>query len=213
MKKTFNNFWPFSKKVQTKYSGTVQVTWLNGRKVLNSKHANYSYGSLQRVLEIGLSHTTADRSAEVLVLGLGGGSVLKLLREKFNYYGKVTAVELDPVVINVAIQEFGIRQYEPLEIVCTDALEYIKLSKKDYALIIIDVFLDLDVPAAFFGNTFWEGISCSLVKGGKVLFNAGIYEANQQEIDGVQQQWKSEIEFRKLEHINGTNTLLLGTKT
>ena len=212
MKKTFSYLWPLIKKYDTKYSGTVEVTWLNGRKVLDSKNANYSYGSLQRVLDFGLTQVKADRSADVLVLGLGGGSVIRLLRNKFNYYGKITAIEIDPQIIELAVNEFGIKEHDPLDIFCEDATTYVREATSQFGLIIIDIFIDVRVPEQFYSTEFWKNISGLLDKEGTVLFNAGIYAVNQEETDQLLKEMQPEIAFRKLDHVHGTNTLLIGTK-
>lgn len=212
MKKAFSYIYPFTKKINSNFSGVLEVTWLNGKKVLNSKNANYSYGSLQRVLDIGLSHTAADRSAAVLVLGLGGGSVLSLLRNKFQYYGNITAVEIDPAIIEIAKEEFDIERFEPLDILCEDALDYVQKTSGRFGLIIIDIFIHLTVPPEFYSTEFWNHISSLLQKDGKVIFNAGIFSDNLQEIKQLQQEMAAAIDFERLEYINGTNTLLLGTK-
>jgi hypothetical protein len=35
---------------------SLEVTWANGELVLDSENANYSYGSLQRILRLGLKN-------------------------------------------------------------------------------------------------------------------------------------------------------------
>ncbi|MCY2688590.1 spermidine synthase [Salinimicrobium sp. TH3] len=213
MKKSLSYLWPLTKKLESEYSGSLEVTWINGRKVLDSLNANYSFGALQEVLDLGIAEVRADRDAPVLLLGLGGGSAIHLLRKKYHYYGKITAVEIDPAVIDIAYREFQLGEHEPLEIICTDALEFVKNSSKEFGLIIIDLFLDLDVPVQFFTADFWSDISALLSAEGKLLFNAGINSANEQEIDTLLKNECLGIEFRKKEDVYGSNTLLLGEKT
>lgn len=210
MKKAMSYIWPMTKKIKTVHSGILEITWLNGKKILDSKNANYSYGSLEKVLDLGLSYCKAERSSEVLVLGLGGGSVLGLLRKKYKFYGKITAVEIDPAVIDIALSEFNINQHEPLELLCEDAFEYVQGSKKVYGLIIVDIFIDVQVPEQFFYEVFWNNISRLLEKNGEVIFNTGINAANRHETERVQNELSS-IAFRKM-NVRGTNTLLLGIK-
>src|SRR5690606_23986478 len=152
MKKAFSYIWPLTKKFPTKYSGILEVTWLNGKKVLDSKNANYSYGSLEKVLDIGLSYCRAERTSQVLILGLGGGSILDLLRNKYNFTGKITAVELYPAVIDIAKDQFNIERHATLEIVCQDAYEFVKHPPSKYGLVIIDIFIDVAVPPQFFSS-------------------------------------------------------------
>lgn len=212
MKKSISYLWPLTKKFKSDHNKTLEVTWLNGKKVLDSKNANYSYGALERVLDFGLSHSRADRSSEILVLGLGGGSVLKLLRKKFNYYGKISAVEIDPVIIKIAVEEFGIKQYELLNITCEDAFEFVVKSSGLYGLIIVDIFIDTNVPLQFYSLEFWKKIAQLLKKDGRVIFNAGIHSVNEKEINLLAEEMKAILNFKKFENVHGSNTLLLGTK-
>lgn len=211
MKKPLSYLWPLTKKINTKHSGDLEVTWLNGRKILDSKNANYSYGSLEKVLDYGLSFIKAERASEVLILGLGGGSVLSLLRKKYNYSGKITAVEIDTAIIEIAVNEFEIKQYEPLELICADAFEYVQKATNQYGLIIIDLFIDIEVPLNSFSTEFWINICHLLQKNGEVIFNSGINSANLEETLRVQNEVKK-IEFQRLDNVFGTNTLLLGKR-
>lgn len=199
-----------TKRIKSNYSGTLEITWLNGKKVLNSENANYSYGAQEIVFDFGLRHAHGDRSAEILILGLGGGSVIHLLRKKFNYYGRITAVEIDPAVIDIAIKEFKVKEQEKITLICEDAWEYVKKTPARFGLVIMDVFIDLEVPLAFYSAQFWKDVSRKLKGHGTIVFNAGINSANQKEINHLITEIQIEIEFKKLKI--GTNTLLLGTK-
>lgn len=202
--------WPLSKKYDSNYSGKLEVTWSNGRKLLNSKNANYSYGALQEVLDYGLAKVRADRAAEVLILGLGGGSAVPLLRKKYGYYAKITAVELDSAVIEIAKKEFGINEYQPLELLCLDAENFVSSTQHKYGLVIVDLFLDTKVPEQFFSVSFWENIGDLMQQGGKVLFNAGIKSAHEEQVVHLLKNATFGIQFTKEENVYGSNTLLIG---
>lgn len=213
MKKSLSYLWPLTKNYKSNYSGKLEVTWTNGRKVLDSRNANYSYGALQEVLDRGLAEVRADRDAPVLLLGLGGGSAIPLLRKKYSYYGKITAVELDSAIIEIAINEFGIEAYQPLELICADAEVYVASSTEKFGLIIIDLFLDLRVPEQFFSNSFWKNIANLLKQNGKVLFNAGVNSAHKEQIAYLLENANFGIDFRKNDDVYGSNTLVFGEKT
>ena len=54
-KKPFSYLLPITIfKQKSTVSQTLEVTWTNGKLVLDSKNTNYSYGSLQRILRKGL---------------------------------------------------------------------------------------------------------------------------------------------------------------
>lgn len=212
MKKSLSYLWPFTKTFDSQYSGKLEVTWINGRKVLDSAHANYSYGPLQKVMDLGLAEVRAERGANVLLLGLGGGSVIPLLRKKYGYYGRITAVELDAAIIDIAKNEFSIEDHQPLELICADAENFAEQDSRQYGLILIDLFIDLQVPQQFFSRSFWQNISRLLAQDGKVLFNAGINAAHENELDQLLERGEIELNFRKKENVNGSNSLVFAEK-
>lgn len=212
MKKSLSYLWPLTKTYDSRYSGRLEVTWINGRKVLDSPHANYSYGPLQKVMDLGLAEVRADRAAEVLLLGLGGGSVIPLLRKKYGYYRKITAVDLDAAIIDIAKNEFSIEDHQPLQLICADAEKFAAQDSLQYGLIIIDLFIDLQVPEQFFSGSFWRNISGLLKPKGKVLFNAGINAAHEREVDQLLITEDLQLDFRKKEDVNGSNTLIFGER-
>ena len=212
MKKSLSYLWPLTKSYDSDYSGKLEVSWINGRKVLDSHNANYSYGALEKVMDHGLAKNRADRGAPVLVLGLGGGSVIPLLRNKYNYYSEITAVEIDPAVIEIARKEFGIEEYGPLEIICADAEDFVRSGTGDFGLIIVDLFLDLQVPEQFFTPAFWNNISSLLMHHGKVIFNAGIHSAHELQVIRLLKEESLNLNFQKEENVCGINTLLFGMR-
>lgn len=102
MKRFLSYIWPITKRIESAVNGTLEITWINGKKILDTKNANYSYGSLQRILKFGLSKTEVASTSDILLLGFGAGSVVQTLREDFNFTGKITAIEYDDIMISVA---------------------------------------------------------------------------------------------------------------
>lgn len=171
LKKIISFIFPITKKIQSKYSGYLELTIVNGKTVLDTSNTNYSYGSLQRVLKFSLEHTDVSHAENVLLLGLGGGCVLKTLWDEFNYSGNVTAVDIDPVVIDVAEKEFGIVGDSKTKIVCADAFDFVKLDTSKFDLIIIDLFIDNMVPEKFLREDFWKEILKKVNNNGTIIFN------------------------------------------
>ncbi len=97
--------YPITKKVESKYSGTLEITWHNGKKHLNTINANYSYGSLQKILKFGLQNIDVSNCKKILILGLGAGSVIDTLIKDFKYKNHITALDIDPVIIEIAKAE------------------------------------------------------------------------------------------------------------
>ncbi|MBT9394978.1 hypothetical protein KLP40_17565 [Hymenobacter sp. NST-14] len=163
---------PLTRQVASAHSGTLRVTLYRGHKVLDTAQANYSYGTLQRVLRYGLLFAPAHPTGPVLLLGLGGGSVIPTLRQERGVTGPITAVELDPVVIQVAAEEFGIRTGPGLNVVCADAFVWVATAPAaTFELVVVDLFLDLELPAGLGEAAFWRSLWHLTRPGGWVLCN------------------------------------------
>jgi spermidine synthase len=144
----------------------IEVTWANGELVLDSENTNYSYGSLQRILRYGLrniGYKTILKMDHILLLGVAGGSVVKTLVDEIEYKGKITGVEIDSDMIQIANEYFNLNLIKQLEVVIDDAFEFVLKTKHQYNLIIIDVFEDTKMPNFLFERFFSERV-CSLLK-------------------------------------------------
>lgn len=163
-------------------SKSLEVTWANGELVLDSENANYSYGSLQRILKLGLKNIGYEKIVsmnQILVLGVAGGSVIKTLVDEIKYKGKITGVEIDPEIIKIANTYFKLDEIENLEIVIDDAFKFVLKTKTKYDLIIIDIFQDTTMPNFLF-ETFFINRVCSLLKShGFILFNTMLLNESQ----------------------------------
>lgn len=207
MKKILSYAWPVTKQISSKINGTLEITWFNGKKLLDSKNANYSYGPLQKVLTYGLSKINILPDTNILLLGLGGGSIIQPLRKQFNSNGKITAVEIDPVVIDIAQSEFNVSSSNNLEIVCANALSFVKKCENKYGLIIVDIFVDTEVPKDFYLFNFWNALVKILKPNGTILFNAGINLKNDSNIHVIKQYLNNN--FNVTVHKTEVNTLLI----
>lgn len=175
IKKIFSYFIPIKiYETNSVLSKSLEVTWANGELVLDSENANYSYGSLQPILRLGLQNIGYEKIVpmnQILVLGVAGGSVIKTLVDEIKYKGKITGVEIDPEIIKIANTYFKLDKMENLEIVIDDAFEFVLKTKTKYDLIIIDIFQDTKMPNFLF-ETFFIHRVCSLLKShGLILFN------------------------------------------
>lgn len=197
------------KKKSTR-SKMIEVTWANGELVLDSENTNYSYGSLQRILRYGLKSIgfkTIQKMNHILVLGVAGGSVIKTLVDEIKYKGKITGVEIDSDIIQIANEYFNLNQIKQLEIIIDDAFEFVLKTKNQYDLIIIDIFEDTNMPNFLFERFFSERI-CSILKNkGFVLFNTMILDEahnirNQKYISEINSKLYSSKMLPRVEHHN-----------
>ncbi|MCL6217867.1 spermidine synthase [Zunongwangia pacifica] len=212
LRKYLSFLWPITTKTDSDFSGPLEITWIDGKKVLDTKNANYSYGALQNVLENGLKHIDFGQINSVLILGLGGGSVVKSIAEKFNFFGSIHAVEIDQKIIDIAKTEFDISAIKNLKIHRSDAFDFVKNSNQFYDLIIVDVFIDTEIPTIFLSDEFCENLShiCQ----NSLLFNLGFSQNALNQTKKVTRffQNNSNFEVLTLEKVEEINRLLIATK-
>ena len=184
-KKLFSYFIPINVyQKNSAVSKTLEVTWNNGELVLDSKSTNYSYGSLQRILRKGLKYIGFERIRNfesILILGVAGGSVIKTLVDEIKFKGKITGVEIDATVIDIANRYFELDKIQNLEIVIDDAFEFVLKTKLKYDLIIIDIFEDTSMPNFLFQDFFINRINSLLNLNGFILFNTMVINKIEEE--------------------------------
>jgi spermidine synthase len=171
-------------KQNSKFSKTVEINWNNGELVLDSQNTNYSYGSLQRILRKGLKYIGFNRIRgfeNILILGVAGGSVIKTLVDEIQFKGKITGVEIDNNIIEIANEYFKLNTIPNLEIVIDDAFEFVLKNKDQYDLIIIDVFQDTMMPNFLFEDFFIDRINSLLKLNGFILFNTMVLNKENEE--------------------------------
>ena len=213
MKRLLSYLYPITKKIKSKYSDTLEITWYNGKKHLNTKNANYSYGSLQQILKFGLKQIQLKTVENILVLGLGGGSVIETLRKDFNYKKQIYGVDIDPVIIDLAKEEFSLKTDQNLKIICQDAVDFLDETHLNFDLIIIDIFIDTEVPNFVLEEHFWTAILKTASAKHQIIFNAALHQNNDQKLASIisilnQNKYKTET----LNKLNGTNTLLIAQR-
>ena len=163
-------------------SKSIEVNWNNGELVLDSKNTNYSYGSLQRILRIGLKKIGFEniRAMErILVLGVGGGSVFKTLVDEIKFKHELIGVEIDEEMIQIANKYFELDKIPNLTIIIDDAFEFVLKTKKTYDLIIIDIFEDTKMPNFVYETFFMNRIGDLLNNKGFILFNTMLLDEKQ----------------------------------
>jgi len=159
-----------SSSVQNAY---LEVVWSRGRKMLNTKNANYSFGNGYKVFELAFDNLgdRLNHLNKVLVLGFGCGSVLELLTHKYKLDCELVGVEYDAEIIRLFRTHFNEYSTDKLQIVLDDALHYLENSNESYDLIIIDLFDDLRTAPIVFDPHFNEELIKHCKDGSTLIYN------------------------------------------
>lgn len=108
-----------------------------------------------------------SRRGEMLLVGLGGGSIVK----SYAIDGwKIDAVEIDPIVIEVAQNYFGLTPDEA-EIFPIDGRLFLKSHSKKYDLVILDAFGSSSIPFHLVTTESFGLIAAHLKNNGVLAIN------------------------------------------
>lgn len=160
-------------KQPSSISGELEVWIQNGRYVLHSTRANYSFDTLHRVFQqtfrnIQVKEKNPDR---VLVLGLGAGSIPSILYEELHLRPEITGIEADNAVIRLAEKYFNIGRFDKLRILHTRAEEYVSRCKEKFDLVISDVFVHTNVPEEASNKQYLSNLVRTTAQNGTGLIN------------------------------------------
>ena len=176
----------------------LQVVIRNGRLLLNTYNANYSYGSLQDAFRFVFKKIKIkDKNIkDILVLGFGCGSIAAL----FNGYKNVeiTGVEADEKVLALYEKYFIEEITSELILVEAFAEDYVTTITKTYDLIIVDVFIDIEIPSSIKESSFYKPLQNRLNKNGILIFNFIVLNEKEQiEFEKIEDYFK--LNYRRVE--------------
>lgn len=214
IKKILSYFYPIVlHKENSSTSNLLEVTLYNGKLFLDSKHTNYSYGSLQKVLRKGLLTIGKEKIQQmntILILGVAGGSVVNTLVNDFQFTYSIIGVEIDENCIKIANDYFGLNQFKNFTCLIDDAENYVHSSTEKFDLLIIDVFKDDKMPNFLFEKSFVEDCQNILNKKGYILFNT-MLPHNQKELLNQYKLYfpKNKYKITQLKKVEKFNDLLI----
>jgi len=122
-----------------------------------------------------IRRTNACHPSSVLILGLGAGTVAKILVEKWPGI-KITGVEIDPEVIKIGKKHFALDKTPNLKIMVGDGIKAVShqlsvISHQKYDLILVDMYHGQEFPKEAESEEFLDGLKKILGKNGLIIFN------------------------------------------
>jgi spermidine synthase len=136
-----------------------------------------------------------------LILGLGGGTVAKLIRKSWPE-AKITGVDIDPVIVELGEKYLGLNRKE-IKIEIGDALLVSKrLKNKKFDLVVVDLYNGDEFPKKFEDEKFLR----SLTKNKLVIFNRLYYK--EKKIKALEFGKKLQKFFGKVEYFYPISNLM-----
>ena len=155
------------------YNAVLDLFYVKGRYQLCTENAIYSYADkydnfFETFKVLNLKNRKYNN---VLLLGLGLGSIPYMLERKFDLKYQYTAVEIDEEVIYLASKYVLDELKSEVQIVGADAATFLQLDDTIYDMICMDVFQDDSIPEIFEEEDFLEMLKESLTKDGLLIYN------------------------------------------
>lgn len=113
-----------------------------------------SGGVVEQIWKSTLKKVSDENINNILVLGLGGGTLAKLLRKKYPD-AKITGVEIDEVMIELGKKYLDLDKYN-IDIKIMDAKDF---QFKNHDLVIVDMYSGDNFPKEFESDTFLKKLS------------------------------------------------------
>lgn len=173
-KKWLSRWFPFTlERSSSEYNPDLAVVLDRGRLQLLSGNAIYSWDDLYHNFTLAFATLDLDQEhiEDVLVLGLGLGSVPYMLETLFQQHYRYTAIEVDEAVSELASKYTLPRLKSPVEIITADAGVFVEITEEQYDLIVVDIFEDDHTPEHFETEHFLEACRDRLRPGGLLLYN------------------------------------------
>ncbi len=160
-------------KANSPYNPYLEVLLVKGRHQLITKNAIYSFDDKYDNFFQSFNNIKWETTPfkNILLLGLGLGSVILMLEKNFGQRFDYSCVEIDPEIIRLA-HKYTLNTLEsPISVYQTDAETFVKIDQNQYDLILMDVFQNAKVPKKFNQLNFLENLKSKLASNGLLLYN------------------------------------------
>lgn len=148
------------------------------------------------------SYLLQPEQKTVLVVGLGGGGMVHFL-QKHDPSCEVDAVEIDPMVVQLAERFFLLKRTKNVRLIVADAFEYFEQEEKKYDVIYMDAFLKpsestdrTGAPLQMRTLDFYKQLQSRLTDGGSVVFNINPHPAMREDIATIVEAFPQTYVFK-----------------
>src|SRR3990167_5585346 len=130
-------------RFSTKYNPDIRVVEESGKLKLLVNGSRQSGVYIEWLWKKAFSVFGLGRYTSILILGVGGGTVIHLLHKRYpDAY--ITAVDIDPTMIDIGVKYFGLGGVPNLTLVTADAKNF-KITRA-YDLVVVDLFIGRHIP-------------------------------------------------------------------
>ncbi len=201
---------------KSKFNGNLRVvkTWGMGTYIQASGFTPIKSGltqsggiveSIWRHTLNQINHSTIQPFNNVLILGVGGGTVAKRIRKNWPD-AKITGIDIDPVIVGLGKKYLGLDEAK-VEIKIVDASNLPNHPNQKYDLIIVDLYQGDKFPAKFATENYIHLVRTILSRSGIAVFNRLYYKEKKLEAKEFGEKLKKV--FKSVERFSPQVNLML----
>lgn len=182
-------------ETESKYNGNIKVVEFGDVRRLvvdnisqsispNSPHTHKLYwGKLIHLLKEKLTSLN-----EVLLLGVGGGTLIHLLHQEFPNV-TTTSVDIDQTMVDIANDYFNLSTVPNSRIIVADAMRVViephsfDLRENQFDLVIVDIYIGEKYPDLGKSGNFISNLKNLVSPTGMVIFNRIYREHHQEDVN------------------------------
>src|SRR3989344_6810612 len=141
----------------SEFNGKISVMEFMGQRYIDVGGLMQSGTIPKKLFARGIKNLNFKRHSthikRILLLGLAGGSIVPVLRKNFPE-AHITAIDIDPQMIEIGRKYFALDTVPQLTIVTGDVFDDNTQFTKDNDLVIVDVYLGYTVPEGVDSHKF-----------------------------------------------------------
>jgi len=162
-------------KTSSPYNKHLEVSLKNGRLMLSTHNAIYSYSDKYDNFGDAFKRMNLESVEEVLLLGFGLGSIPLILEKVEGRNLSYTGVEIDEEVIYLASKYVLPQLKSDISLYTSDAMAFLALDQSRYDLIAMDIFESDYIPQQFETDEFLYSLIEHLSVDGVLMYNRLAY--------------------------------------
>ena len=176
------------KTYESDFHGTIEIQQFLGKYSIAAGTLTQSGGLVEQLWRKGIKYlvkkvffSKKNYPQEVLILGLGGGSMVKHIYHAW-LKSQITAIEIDPIMIKLGKKYFNIQKYNNLSIIIDDVHKWLESNRKQqFDLVLVDLYQGNSIPTKAQSTQFFKSTKTVLKPGGVALFNRFTLEGQEKE--------------------------------
>ncbi len=207
---------PISGSITVKDNGIVRELFVKGIKQTSWSDDPSQFEGTYWKAAVSPPFPMTSKKPQFLVVGLGGGTIPKLLTNKYPNC-QIVCLEIDPSIIKIAQDLFNLKDFANIKIIEADANLWITKNKEKYLKHFDAIFLD-----AFFGESFsfdtqmemMNKVQTMLKKNGVVITNR-IYNEYEEKVNAFIVQLSDifpEQAMQIIEGFSGNDNIIIFSK-